>query len=119
MCVNCAKQAWGPGVSEEKEGPESGSEGIGAGADPAAIALALGGASRDKADVFLDKQSLLADKQSSLIDAQKHHLHEQFKHLHLSVWEKQVGVFLRVATAIVGVAVAAGFALMVWDAAPS
>lgn len=57
--------------------------------------------------------------QSSLIDIQKHHLHEQYKHLHLSVWEKQLGVLLRVATAVVGIAAAAGVGLMVWDASRS
>jgi tetratricopeptide (TPR) repeat protein len=99
-------------VSEEQEGPESGPEGIGAGIDPTAAALALAGASRAKADAFLDKQS-------SLIDIQKHHLHEQFKHLHLSVWEKQLGVWLKAATFCVGIAVAAGVGLMVWEAAHS
>src|SRR4051812_5062415 len=59
------------------------------------------------------------DDQRSLIAIQKHHLQEQFKHLHLSVWEKQLGVALRLATIIVGIAFAAGVALMVWDAAHS
>jgi tetratricopeptide (TPR) repeat protein len=58
-------------------------------------------------------------RQIKLADIQEHHLREQFKHLHLSVWEKQLGVLLRVATAVVGIAVAVGFALMVWDAAHS
>ncbi len=102
---------WGP-VSEETEGQDTGAEAQAGGVDPTAVALALHGASREEADAFLKKQG-------SLIDVQKHHLHEQLKQLHLSVWEKQLGVFLRVATAIVGVAVAAGFALMVWDAAHS
>jgi len=34
-------------------------------------------------------------------------LHEQFKHLHLSVWEKRLGVLLRLATLCVGIAAAA------------
>ena len=98
-------------MSEERETSESGCEAEG-GLNPVAVALALGGASREKADAFLDDQrALIAD--------QRHHLHEQFKHLHLSVWEKQLGVLLRVATAVVGIAVAAGVALMVWDAAHS
>ena len=98
-------------MSEERETSESGCEAEG-GLNPVAVALALGGASREKADAFLDDQrALIAD--------QRHHLHEQFKHLHLSVWEKQLGVLLRVATAIVGIAVAAGVGLMVWDAAHS
>src|SRR5450432_3686584 len=83
------------------------------------MALALNGASREKADAFLDEQRALAANQSALIADQRHHLHEQFKHLHLSVWEKQLGVLLRVATALVGIAVAVGFSTMVWDAAHS
>ena len=76
------------------------------------MALALGGASRAEADAFLKKQRLLAD-------IQIHHLQEQFKSLRLTIWEKRTGVFLRAATAIVGI-VAAGFVgLMLWDAANS
>jgi tetratricopeptide (TPR) repeat protein len=67
----------------------------------------------------LEKQSAFIEKQGALVDDQRHHLHEQFKHLHLSVWEKRLGVVLRLATAVVGIAVASGFALMVWDAAHS
>jgi len=59
------------------------------------------------------------DNQNSLINVQKHHLHEQLTQLHLDIWEKWLGVFLRLATGIVGVAAAAGVALMVWDAANS
>jgi hypothetical protein len=96
-------------VAEESE--NTGAE-TAIGADPAAVALALGGASREKADAFLDDQrSLMAD--------QRHHLHEQFKILRLTIWEKRTGVLLRAATAVVGVAVAGFFGLMVWDAAHS
>jgi tetratricopeptide (TPR) repeat protein len=73
--------------------------------DPVAISLALGGASREKADAFLDEQ--------------RHHLKEQFKQLRLALWEKRMGVFLRVATAVVGIAVATGAGAMVWGAAHS
>jgi tetratricopeptide (TPR) repeat protein len=112
----------GAGVSEETEGQDTGAEAVAggvAGVDPAAMALALNGASREKADAFLDEQRALAANQSALIADQRHHLHEQFKHLHLSVWEKQLGVMLRVATAIVGIAVAGAVALMVMQASQS
>src|SRR5260221_7523961 len=98
-------------MSEEKETSESGCEAEG-GLNPVAVALALGGASREKADAFLDDQR-------ALVDDQRHHLREQFKHLHLSVWEKQLGVLLRVATAVVGISVATALTLMVWDASHS
>ena len=74
-------------------------------ADPAALSLALGGASRAKADAYLDDQ--------------RHHLHEQLKQIHLDVWEKFLGVFLRLATAVVGVAAAGAVAWLVWDASRS
>ena len=82
------------------------------GTDPAAMAMALNGASREEADDFLKKQS-------SLIDIQKHHLREQFKHLSLTLWEKRMGVALKVATFFMGLAVAAGLSLVVWQAVHS
>jgi hypothetical protein len=79
------------------------------GVDPFAASLALSGASRAKADAFLEDQ--------------RHHLHEQARHLReqlaLKLWELRMGVVLRVATAIVGIAVAGGLAYLVWDAAHS
>jgi tetratricopeptide (TPR) repeat protein len=74
-------------------------------ADPAAISLALAGASREKADAYLDDQ--------------RHHIHEQLKQIHLDIFEKWLGVALRLATLGVGIAAATGVALMVWDAAHS
>ena len=67
-------------MSEKSE--SSASEGI----DPFAASLALSGASREKADGFLDDQ--------------RHHLHEQLKQIHLDIWEKWLGVLLRFATLI-------------------
>ena len=96
-------------MSEEKEGQETGADAI-AGIDAAAMALALNGASREDAGVFLKKQG-------ALIDDQRHHLHEQYKQLRLGTWEKRLGVLLRVGTAMVGFAAAAGVALLIWDAA--
>src|SRR3954468_21428051 len=54
--------------------------------------------------------------QNSLVDIQKHHLLKQFA---LSLWEKRLSVFLRLATAVIGVAVASGAGMMVWDTAHS
>ena len=51
-------------ASEEAEGQDSGAEAVAGGADPAAVALALGGASRKRADAFLRKQGRLVDLQS-------------------------------------------------------
>ena len=74
-------------------------------ADPAAIALALAGASRAEADAYLRDQ--------------RYHLHEQLKQIHLDIWEKVLGVLLRLATAFVGLAVAAGCGFLIWNAAQS
>jgi tetratricopeptide (TPR) repeat protein len=106
-------------VSEESERVISGPEGNGAGVDPTAVALALAGASREKADAFLDKQSALIDDQRRLAIEQHHHLHEQFKSLRLTIWEKRAGVLLRVATAFVGMAVAGFLGAVLWNAAHS
>jgi tetratricopeptide (TPR) repeat protein len=86
-------------MSEQTDG--SASEGI----DPFAASLALSGASREKADAYLDDQ--------------RQHIHEQLKQIHLDIFEKWLGVFLRLATLCVGIAAAAGMGLMVWDAAHS
>jgi hypothetical protein len=99
-------------VSEETEGQNTGAEAVAGGADPAAMALALGGASREEADAFLKKHG-------SLIDIQKHHLHVQLRQVHLGIWKEYLGVMLRVVTAVVGLAVASGIALMVRDASRS
>jgi hypothetical protein len=99
-------------VSEETEGQDTGTEAVAGGADPAAMALALGGASREEADAFLKKHG-------SLIDIQKHHLHVQLRQVHLGIWKEYLGVMLRVVTAVLGLAVASGIALMVRDASRS
>jgi hypothetical protein len=108
---------------EEAEGPGSGSAGAEAvkapAVDPVAVSLALNGASREEADSFLRKQSVFLDNQSALIADQRHHLHEQLQQIHLDVWEKWLGVLLRVATVIVGMTVAAGAAFLIWNAAHS
>jgi hypothetical protein len=99
-------------VSEETEGQDTGAEAVAGGVDPAAAALALSGASREDAGAFLkDQRALIAD--------QRHHLHVQLKQLHLGIWEKRPGVLLCAAAAFVGLAVAAGIGVMVWDAARS
>jgi tetratricopeptide (TPR) repeat protein len=98
-------------MAEEAEGPDSGTQAA-VGIDPAAVAIALGGASRERADAFLRDQQ-------DLIGLQKHHLREQFKQLRLNIWQQRMGVLLRIATGFVGLAVAAGLALMIWDASQS
>lgn len=70
-------------MAAENEGQDIGAKASGAGIDPAAVALALGGASRAKADAFLANQN-------ALLDIQKHHLTEQFKQSGLSVLRRWI-----------------------------
>ncbi|HEY1877652.1 MAG TPA: hypothetical protein VGG66_09280, partial [Rhizomicrobium sp.] len=77
-------------------------------ADPVALGMALGRAS---ASVDAELTAYLHD--------QRHHLHEQLKQVHLDIWEKRLGVMLRGATMVMGLAAAAILAFMVWDAAHS
>ena len=71
---------------------------------------------RAKVDAFFDRQI-------ALTALQEHHLHAQFplqfRQLQLGVSEKRLGVLLRLATAFVGFAIAAGLAFLVWNAAHS
>jgi hypothetical protein len=99
-------------MSEESEGQDTGAEAVAGGADPAAVALALGGASREEADAFLKDQR-------ALIATQQRHAHEQFKQLRIGTWEKRFGLLLRIATGFVGLIVAAGLTYMIWDASQS
>ncbi len=46
-------------------------------------------------------------------------MHEQLKQLHLGLWEKRMGFVLRLATAFMGLAVAAGLTFLIWNAANS
>ncbi len=63
------------------------------------------------------------EDQRALIADQRHHMREQFgpqlRQLRLGVWEKRMGVFLRLATGFIGFVVAAGLAYLIWNAAHS
>jgi tetratricopeptide (TPR) repeat protein len=98
-------------MSADMERLEAGG-GTSPGPEPAAVALAFGTANPKTADRYLEEQMALANDQ-------RHHLHEQLKQIHLDVWEKRLGVLLRVATAFIGVAIAAAMAWLVWNAASS
>ena len=57
--------------------------------------------------------------QRGLIADQRHHMRIQLRQLHLGIAEKWLGVLLRVAAAFTGLAVAAGLAYLIWNAAAS
>ena len=96
-------------MAEEAEGPDTGAEAVAGGADAAAVALALGGASREDAGAFLkDQRALIAD--------QRHHLHEQLKQLKLGIFSQRVSIALKGLTALLGLVVVIGLGVAVWNA---
>jgi len=99
-------------MAEDNQAPEPNSESSVGGVDPVAIHLALASASREQADGFLQEQR-------AFIKDQRHHLHRQYTQLDLGIWQQRLGVLLRVATAVVGLAVVSAIALMVRDASRS
>jgi hypothetical protein len=117
---------------EEAEGPESGGAGAevtgAAGVDPVAVALALGGASREEADAFLREQRAVLHNQKSLIDEQTKLTQLQAKELshelglrHWSLWVRHssgvLKLMLELAVGLLLLALVAGISLMVWNAA--
>jgi len=81
----------------------------------AAVALALD-AGRDLPALAAPAAHFLK-QQSALVVEQRHHLREQFKRLKLNILSQRLSIALKVLTGFVGLAVAAGLAIMVWNAA--
>src|SRR5665213_2920082 len=104
-------------MAEENESQDGGAQASGAGIDPAAVALALGGASREKADAFLDDQRILMADQRGFIADQRHHLHEQTKSLKIGIFNERLSASLKVLTAFAGLAFAGFIGVAVWNAA--
>ena len=59
-------------MSEKEEVQDTGPEAAAGIADPAAVALALSGASRERADAFLKQQEALIEDQRRLVGLQAH-----------------------------------------------
>jgi len=55
--------------------------------------------------------------QRKLIASRTHHLHEQLKRLKMAIISDRLSITLKVLTGLVGLAVAAGLALIIWNAA--
>jgi hypothetical protein len=110
ICLNGRlRLAVGAGVSEEFERAEAGPDGPESGVDPVAVALALAGASRQKADAYLDDQrAFVAD--------QRHHRHEQLKQLKLGIFSQRVSIALKGLTALAGLIVVTALAVAMWNA---
>ena len=82
----------------EKQGRESGVEGAVRGVDPVAASMALVGASREKADGFLDNQNALIADQRHYLREQYNRLVEQVEETSLRLWELRLDNLLRIAT---------------------
>src|ERR1043166_3509247 len=97
-------------ISEELE-PESGGA---KSADPAAIALALPGASRGRADKFLKDQSEMLHLQMEELREEKP---LKLSHLRWQRFNDQMKGALQIMTVVVGFGVAVIAGAFVWDAA--
>src|ERR1700761_2564949 len=107
MCLNSHSWAWRGAVAENEA--ENGPQNNGTRIDPVAEEMALANASRAEADAFLRAQrELIAD--------QRHHLHEQLKEPGLALWEKRIGMMLRLVTLAVGLAAVIGLFVAIWNA---
>jgi tetratricopeptide (TPR) repeat protein len=101
-------------MAEETESQETGAEASGTGVDPAAVALALGGASREIANQFLEEQIALARLQTK-------ELAHELKLRHWSLWVRHVSALLKLAfevsLALIAIALACFIGATVWSAA--
>jgi tetratricopeptide (TPR) repeat protein len=108
-------------VSEETEGQDTGAEASGTGVDPAAVALALGGASREDAGAFLEKQSILADAQTRLATLQAQELAHELGLRHWSLRVRHASGLLKLGLELCAglllLAAVVGVCAMVWNAA--
>jgi tetratricopeptide (TPR) repeat protein len=108
-------------VSEENEGPTTGPEGIGAGVDPVAAALALGGVSREDAKAFLEDQRALIADQRKILHVQLEDLREEnslkLSHLRIRRFSDYAKMALEISVGLLMLSVVSGLGVMVWNAA--
>ena len=116
----------GAEVSEESERVSPGPEGNGAGADPAALALALGFAAQNervaaKAEAYLESQKRLSDLQTARLEAQDRHFREEaeleLSHLRLRRFSGWAKAIFEASVGLLAVAALCGLGITVWDAA--
>ncbi|HEY5047601.1 MAG TPA: hypothetical protein VII49_06240 [Rhizomicrobium sp.] len=109
-------------MSEDTEGPQSGPSATGTGADPAAMAFALGRLSEldPRAAVYLEQQTQLSKHQSRLAQLQSQNLVEQnafeLSHLKWRRFNDRMRGLLQVIIVVLSLAVFAGLCAAVWSA---
>jgi len=101
-------------VADETKERDTGAAAGGPRADPAAMAIGLSGASRVKADAFLDKQNSLADLQIEDLKRENKVRHWSLRVRHVSDVLK---VAFELAIAFIVLALAVGLAAAIWQAA--
>jgi tetratricopeptide (TPR) repeat protein len=108
-------------MAEETGAPESDSESFVGGVDPIGIGLALAGASRQKADAFLEDQRTLIADQRHLVQLQAKELAHELRLRHWSLQLRHASAILKlmleVSAALIGVALACFIGAAVWNAA--
>jgi tetratricopeptide (TPR) repeat protein len=109
-------------MAEETEGQEHGPSATGLGADPAAMAFALGrpGALDPPAAAYLEEQTRLSRNQSRLAQLQSQNLVEQnafeLSHLKWRRFNDRMRGLLQVIVVVLSLAVFAGLCAAVWSA---
>jgi tetratricopeptide (TPR) repeat protein len=83
--------------------------------------LALGGASKERADAFLKKQEAFIDDQRRLVALQTKELAHELELRHWSMWVRHLSSLLKltleVSVALLALALVCGAGMMVWNAA--
>jgi tetratricopeptide (TPR) repeat protein len=89
--------------------------------DPAAAALALGSASRAKADSYLDEQMVVARAQTEVLHLQAHELKHELKLRHWSLRVRHISDVMKlsfeIAVAFIFLSIATAIGFEIWDAA--
>jgi len=109
-------------MDEQTESRRDETEGYGRrDVDPTAAALALGSASRAKADSYLDEQLMVARAQTEVLHLQAHELKHELKLRHWSLRVRHISDVLKVAfevaVAFIFLAIATAIGFEIWDAA--
>ena len=100
-------------MAEEIEGQDTGAEAPGAGVDPFAAAMVLGGASREKADAFLDDQRRMLHLQMEELK-EEHPL--KLSRLRWQRFGDQMKGALQIIAVLLGAAIVIGLLVAMWNA---
>jgi len=100
-------------MTDEAELPGSGRPERGAGIDPAALAMDLAGASREKADRFLDEQIEVLRLQKLTL---QHEIGLNLSHLRFRRFSDHTKSALEILAGLIILLIASGLGAMVWDA---